>query len=67
MSVIAPSRTIAKIIARGQNAQDHEFLFLICCMALRNEKAVVIAPSGVSMNAGMKASRSGPLQPCWRQ
>jgi hypothetical protein len=36
-------------------------------MALYSEKAVAIVPTGVRKKAGIKASPSGPLHPCWRQ
>jgi len=56
------------MIASGQKTQDHDCLFLMCCMALCNEKAVAIAPNGVRPKAGIKASSSpGPLHPCRKQ
>jgi len=59
---------MTKIIVRGQKIQDQRCLFPMFFMALRNAKAVAIAPNGVNAKAGIKASSSpGPLQPCWRQ
>jgi hypothetical protein len=46
IKAIVPRRTIAKIIATGQKTQDHDCFFLMFCMALCNEKAVAMAPSG---------------------